>query len=350
MSTQIYHEAESQRQFVRVRIPIYVEIDQARYLVDDWSVAGFGVLQAIKGHNVNDRFPARLIFTFENFELACTLESKLIYVDSNPARFGCLFVDVGPGQSSLLRHILDGYLAGEIVNAGDILRVVGRDSAAARQPAMASSTGRTRSAGAKIGAVLGSLVLLAAGAGLGYLAWLGIQERWLLTRAEYAVIEAPIFRVRAADAGAVERGDVPLLITAGEDIAAIRRSDGQSIPVASPCECTLVSWSVGVGENVVQGDTVAVLVAADRPLMVRARLRSVDASRLSPGSVAEIEVPGQSGTVRGTLERIDHRANLVAATKDAQKSYKSSFVEVLIRPETPLDFDTLGMTPIVTFR
>ena len=162
-------------------------------------------------------------------------------------------------------------------------------------------------------------------------------------------IEAPLFRVRAAEAGRIERGDVPLLIAAGADIAAIRRSDGQAVPVTSPCECSLVSWIAGLGENVVQGDLVAVLVAADRPLFVRARLRSVDAARLTQGSVAEITVPGQNGPINGTLERIDHRSNLVLSAKDGQKSYKSSFVEVIIRPDMPLDFDTLGMTPIVTF-
>ena len=349
MSTQIYHEAESQRQFVRVRVPIHVEIDNVRYLVDDWSVAGFGVLQGIRAREVDARFAARLIFTFENFELSCTLESRLVYRETDPDRFGCVFVDIGPGQSSLLRHILDGYLAGEIVNAGDILRVVGRDAGAVRVLPPPTAT-RVRSTGARLGTWIGSLLLLAAGVGLSYLAWLGIEERWLTKRADYAVIEAPIYRVRAGDAGMLERGDVQVLIAAGDNIAAIHRADGQIVPVPSPCECSLVSWTVATGENVLMGDTVAVLVAADRPLVVRARMRSIDAAGLSQGSVAEIRVPGGNGPILGALERIDHRANLVASTRDGQKTYKNSFVELVIRPETPLDFDSLGMTPIVTFK
>ena len=55
MKPQIVHEAEIHRQYVRLRIPIGVEIDGKRYSVDDWSMGGFGAPDGGA-----DRIPASL--------------------------------------------------------------------------------------------------------------------------------------------------------------------------------------------------------------------------------------------------------------------------------------------------
>ena len=80
MQPQIVHEAEVHRQHVRLRIPIAIEIDGTRYGVDDWSMGGVGRGRAITSRQPGERFPARLIFPFEDFEIALRLDCQMVYV------------------------------------------------------------------------------------------------------------------------------------------------------------------------------------------------------------------------------------------------------------------------------
>ena len=89
MKPQIVHEAEIHRQHVRLRIPIAVEIDGTRFGVDDWSMGGFGVAGPITSRQPGERFPARLIFPFEDFELTLRLDCQMVYVLPDLPRFGC---------------------------------------------------------------------------------------------------------------------------------------------------------------------------------------------------------------------------------------------------------------------
>ena len=84
--TQIVHEAEVHRQHVRLRIPIAVEIDGTRYAVDDWSMGGVGVASLITSRQPGERFPARLIFPLEDFEIALRLDCQMVYVEPDLPR------------------------------------------------------------------------------------------------------------------------------------------------------------------------------------------------------------------------------------------------------------------------
>src|SRR4051812_8219257 len=128
MHAQIVHEAEIHRQHVRLRIPIVVEIDGTRYGIDDWSMGGFGVASPITSRQPGERFPARLIFPFEDFELTLRLDCQMIYALPDLPRFGGKFLALSQGQLSLFRYLVDAYLSGELVSGGDVLAVVSRDN------------------------------------------------------------------------------------------------------------------------------------------------------------------------------------------------------------------------------
>src|SRR5512134_518893 len=100
MQPQIVHEAEIHRQHVRLRIPIVVEIDGTRYGVDDWSIGGFGVAGPITSRQPGERYPARLIFPFEDFEITLRLDCQMIYVLPDGSRFGSKFLALSQGQVS----------------------------------------------------------------------------------------------------------------------------------------------------------------------------------------------------------------------------------------------------------
>ena len=198
MQPQIVHETEVHRQHVRLKIPIGVEIDGRRFAVEDWSMGGFGIESGIAGHQPGERFPARLIFPFEDFEVSLKLDCQMVYILEDSTRFGCRFTGLSQGQAGLFRALIDSYLSGEIVGGGDLLGLAGRDGTAAARLDPKGLPVEDRGRGGRwLRRGLGYLLLLLVAAGLGTLVWLGVDERFLAVEAREAVIEAPTVRLRA---------------------------------------------------------------------------------------------------------------------------------------------------------
>ncbi len=130
MQAQIVHETEVHRQHVRLKIPIQVEVDGVRYQVDDWSVGGFGVESVITSRQAGERFPVKLIFPFEEFDMTMRFDARVVYADQEHGRFGCAFLGLSKQQTDVFRYLVDAYLSGEVVSAGDILQVRARDNTA----------------------------------------------------------------------------------------------------------------------------------------------------------------------------------------------------------------------------
>jgi mannuronan synthase len=348
---QIVHEAEIHRQHVRLRIPIVVEIDGTRYGVDDWSMGGFGVSGPITSRQPGERFPVRLIFPFEDFELTLRLDGQMVYVLPEIPRFGGRFLALSQGQLALFRYLVDAYLSGELVSGGDVLSVVGRDNAGeARVQKLFAALGQEETAGRRARRYLGLALFALAGVGLAALAVAGVYERYLVVATDRALIEAPIYRVEAPAAGTVVAGAAGLL-RRGDVVATIRNGNGEAaVPLPSPCECVLDEWLIPPGQAARPGDVVATLVATDQPLTVRARVPLEDARRLRVGQLAEITVPGQPERYRGQVERIDFRLRSarpgeppVLADADRQG------IPVVVRPDRPFEFENLGYVVSVRF-
>jgi alginate biosynthesis protein Alg44 len=349
MKPQIVHEAEIHRQHVRLRIPIGVEIDGVRYTVDDWSVGGFGVESPMTAHQPGDRFPARLLFPFEDFELTLRLEAQLIYVITDPPRFGGRFVALSQGQLGLFRYIVDAYLSGEIVSGGDILSVVGGDEAGDARVQKLFTTLNEQTGGAgRLGRYLGMTAFAVAGLALVGVILFGLYQRFIVVATERAVIEAPTYRVAATAGGVLEAGNGGLL-RRGDLVARITSANG-SIELASPCECVLGEWLIQPGGTVERGEAVATLVAADQPLTVRAELPFADARRLRVGQAADVVVPGKARSYQGQIERIDFR---LAGPRPGEppdlRDPERMDTTVIIRTERPLDFENLGFPVTVRF-
>lgn len=347
MTNEIVHDAEVHRQHVRLRIPITVEIDGARLTVDDWSLGGFGVLGDLPRRRPGDRFPVRLHLPFEDFELSLEVGCELVYRLDDGSRFGCRFTGLAPGQLALFRYLVDAYLSGELVAAGDVLSAHARGAAEALNPSRAGESDQG-TLGARLRRVLTFLVLLAVGVGLAGLAWLGARERWFTVRAEAAIVEAPIVRVVAPAAGRLRPGEPEPVLAVGGALGTIE-AEGGATALVSPCECSLVDWLAEPGQPVQAGEAVALLAAVDRPLLVRASVAARAARRLAPGDPALIELPGAQGSVPGRVDRIDLRGQLLGLAGGDPVTAARRPLVVIVRPDRPLDFELLGMPVEVRF-
>ena len=352
MELKTVNETEVHRQHVRLKIPIGIEIDGVRHVVDDWSIGGFGMEAERFAHKVGERFPTRLIFPFEDYEVTIETECETIYNEPEPRRVGCRFVSLSQGQLDLFRHIVDTYLSGELIDAGRLLKLVsnGYGTRVARENFKSQLNADPESNWQRV--LRGGTIGLVATASLGLLGllYLGLEQRFFGNQLHTAVIEAPLFKIRAPISGLVAPVENRPLIRAGMDIATIRGADGQNVPIASPCECVILDWLVGTGQIARFGEVIAILAAGDQPLMVRAGMDTDRAGQLREGDLAEIHFPGRQEVMRGQIEKIDYKPTLSAVREDNLTALGSTpMVQIYIRPDRPFDFDDFGTLVEIEF-
>lgn len=350
MQPQVVHEAEVHRQHVRLKIPISVEIDGTVFTVDDWSMGGFGIMADMTSRQPGERFGVKLVFPFEDFDVTLRLDCQMVYILEDNTRFGCRFLALSQGQLALFRYLVDAYLSGEIVSGGDILAVTGRDNTAAIRERAAGFNpyAEEQTLGRRVKRIVGYGLLGVATLGLAGLVGLGIQERFFTVRAENAVIETPVVRLRAPVAGILAPLILPNLLSPGTPVARIETADGRFVRIESPCDCVLEEWLVTPGQYAEQGENVALLVAADQPLLVRAQVEFAKAMRLEVGDLALIEVPGR-GEMRGQVERVDFRQRLAGTEPVPGETSSRRLAQVVIRPDQPFEFEDLGSMVGVRF-
>lgn len=352
MQPQVVHEAEVHRQHVRLKIPIQVEIDGVRYQVDDWSMGGFGVESVMTSRQPAEKFSARLFFPFEDFDMSMRFDARMVYADQEHGRFGCAFASISQDQSALFRYLVDAYLSGEVVSAGDILQVRSRGSSAITRQQRVEDLfpqEQTMSASVKRYGVYAGFGL----AGLALLAFvlLGIKERYFTIQATNAFVEAPVVQIRAPIAGrlisALRPGE-PLVV--GSLLGTLYGADGVSVSLESPCDCSVLQDIGRNGQQYQLGDPLVTLIKTDQPPMIRVQLPLEDVERLQVGDRAEVHFPGRSELLFGQIERIDLKPHLAALDRDSDDlPISRRLAQVLIRPDERLDSQDFGSLVSVRF-
>jgi len=352
MQPQVVHEAEVHRQHVRLKIPIQVEIDGVRYQVDDWSMGGFGVESVMTSRQPGEKFSARLFFPFEDFDMSMRFDARMVYADQEHGRFGCAFVSISQDQAALFRYLVDAYLSGEVVSAGDILQVRSRENTApARQQQVDDlfPQEQTLSASIKRYGVYAGFGL----AGLALLAFVlfGIKERYFTIHASNAFVEAPVVQIRAPIAGrlisALRPGE-PLVV--GSLLGTLYGADGVSVSLESPCDCSVLQQVGRNGQQYQSGDPLVTLIKTDQPPMIRVQLPLEDVERLQVGDRAEVRFPGRSELLFGQIERINLKPHLAALDRDDDGlPISRGLAQVLIRPDERLEIQDFGSLVSVRF-
>ena len=351
MQPQVVHEAEVHRQHIRLKIPISIEIDGTAFTVDDWSMGGFGIMSEMTSRQPGERFSVKLMFPFEDFDVTLRLDCQMVYILEDNTRFGCRFLGLSQGQLALFRYLVDAYLSGEIVSGGDILAIAGRDNTAAVRERTAGFNpyAEEETWGRRVKRIVGYSALALAGIGLVALVGLGVQERFFTVRAETAVIHTPMYRLRAPAPGVMSPLVLPTLLSPGTPVARIETNDGRFLRIESPCDCVHFEWLVAPGQFAEQGEEIALLVAANQPLLVRAQVAFDKATGLGQGDLALIDVPGRDGQMRGQVESVDFSPSLRRVDGAVGLEPSRRQAEVIIRPDQPFEFEDLGSMVTVRF-
>lgn len=353
MQTQTITESEVHRQHVRLKAPIQVDLDGVRYEVDDWSIGGFAVESAMTSRLPDERFAVRVVFPFEAFEMSMRVDVRMVYVDPEHGRFGCAFLGLSTDQMAMLRYVVEAYLAGEMVSAGDLLQAKGA-GAAGRRPASLDAfedpdrhgqpgPALRRHAGLAISGLVATVLL----AFVTFQLWAGP----FANRAETGVVDGPLREIRAPEDGrflALVDGNDTVQI--GDVLGTIHPPDGPVVALDSPCDCVVVEQFAGGGGLLRAGDPVAALIDAGATMLVRAELPLAEVRELAVGGRAAIEVVGRPETMRGEIVEIDLRPRLAALRRGGGGlSLSERRAQVLVRPDRPLAVEDYGVLVSLRF-
>lgn len=294
----ITHEAEVQRQHTRYRIPLTVTIAGKEYQVLDWSVAGLAMSGTIDGAAVGATYPIRLMFPFETFGMNLDGEAEVVYMDGEKKRVGMRFVNTTRQFANMTRFIIDAYISGEVVSAGDLLEVSARHYEA--KPRAEKSAGPVSPA-QRLRRMSGRVARIAAVAmltvGLTAFVAVSINERLFYVPANTAVISTDLVTIPAPTSGSLAFLATEPEVSRGDPVAAIETIDGKQIYVNSPCDCANYMNLAQIGDFVTLGTPlisfrrpdakpyIAAYVELDRAVKIMEGARAV--ARLADGSRIE---------------------------------------------------------------
>ncbi|MCV2866053.1 PilZ domain-containing protein [Albidovulum sediminicola] len=276
----IVHEAEVQRQYVRVRVPALVEIKGAEVECYDWSVNGLG-LNATQGNfKVGQRISGEMGFNFDGFMMSVEFDAEvrhvreMTYEGRDVHRIGLEFSELSSRSQALLRYVSSAYITGEAVAAGDMLHLVQRDnSARPRKSAarLAEDLTRTQRFVQAMRQPI-SWIILAVVLTFSFMLTSNAFYRnaYIRTLATAEVTtDTPTARAPAAGVITFIAGNEGDVIPTGNPLLGVRRPSGEEIFVDSPCDCTIVSIAHTVREFVEVGDVVLRLLHPDSKTFVR---------------------------------------------------------------------------------
>lgn len=278
----IVHEAETQRQHARYHIPLEVIHQGQRYGVADWSVSGFALrdvsLDLTKG--AIEQFT--LVFPFDTYELTLVIEAEIRYNDRVRRRIGVKFLNLNARQINVIRYVLEAFLSGEIVEAGDILEVTARNvsSQSRAVPAVAGPvsmrdniyllTRRFVTWGLLVAIAFGVIVFLAA----------SLYEKSFVVQASSAMIAGNSYILSSPSDGLISDIKPGASLKPGDKVYDVVSKPGETVSVASVCTCSIREVYAANGTYVREGDKVASVLEPNSKQYIEALIERAELTRL----------------------------------------------------------------------
>jgi alginate biosynthesis protein Alg44 len=340
---QIVHEAETQRQHARYKLPLKVAFQGHLYKVADWSVGGIGIVGIDFDIGVGSVQTFRLIFPFDSFELLLAVEGEIRYIDHDKQRIGVRFVRLTPRQSNVMRYLVEAMLAGEVVDAGDIIEVTARRfDAVSRQVPQATPKTYLQRARRSVGKAAAYGLIILIGVGLFDFAISGAYERLFTVDARSAAVAGEVVVLASPVAGQLALTATSGSVARGAPVFQIADQSQSKIPVTSPCDCFILKVAANDGTYVRAGDTVVTLVPRSSRQYVSALVDPTMVMRLYPG--ASVRLQYVDGTVIDPA-----RIVRMPPTLNSNGIATTDLVPVEIDPGRALTADAIGQPVAVRF-
>jgi alginate biosynthesis protein Alg44 len=331
------HEAETQRQHVRVRIPLEAEIDGRYFVVRDWSVGGVAFEDLDPPRRVGERFTAKLFFPIDAMEFNLALACEVRHAHPGSGVTGCAFTDLDPAQLSLLHYLVGAYLSGEIVSQDDIMTVLSRENfTKERKQKQTGSPLRERLKAIKRWVTVAALCAI--GIGLVVYVAAAIYQHMYVSEFDGFVATSDAVYVRAPADGLVDSLSLEALqpVQKGSNVGAIKDPEGVLTPLSSPCDCVVLATPTPVGSIVDRNAPVAVLAPDGAEMNVVVRMPGEKLRGIAAGKRASLTLFDTGEIVGGTVQAVQ-RYTPVSSSNDRGLPAIQSYATVTIRPDHILD-------------
>ncbi len=357
MVVQVKHEAEVSRQHARYRIPARLAIEDREYDLNEWSVSGFSIL-GVSGDlsTWNPRRHGRMSFDLEGFELTLDLDYEILSHDPDGGLLRARFIDLSHGSLSVLHYIINAYLAGEVVTAGDVLHVAGRDARVKKNldERLEESVDAFTALRQRLTRITGQAALAVLFALLVGFIGFKLFSRLYLVDAVTARVHGPVLVLRAPDNGVFETDDPEPRPTApGDFLGMVSLIGGGAASVESPCACDLLEVLRFNGAFVGRGEPLAVMLPAGATLRIEAQIAFVDVAKVRLGHRATVRLADGTrlaGRVEA-LRSVDRMADVRALTlRDVPESIRTATVYLATEATIPVAMlDSVAAVTINTF-
>ena len=377
----VVHEAEAQRQHPRVRIPGTLHLSreghEARYALGDISAGGLSFVVGDGARfRVGDVCRGRLAFTVAPVAFVLPVTLQIRNLADGARRVGAQFQDLGPREIAVLRQLIGGTLAGELVGTGDIITALSRDNFTKARPAKEASAGLSGTARAR------ALTMTVAMFTIGVIAFIyavaKIYAMAFVTHASAAKIAAPTFNVSmprdgtffslVPPGGTVKKGQplgsfqAAMLDVVQTDLGSLHLSPDQLSELmgeqlkgtlTSPCDCKVQQQFAVDGQYVNRSQPLFELTPADAKPYVLARFRFESIDELPIGRSLAFTISGESGERYGKVRdvRLLSANGVESGASDIRglnNPGTTADVIVTIEPDQPIDRQLINRPVEVT--
>lgn len=228
----------------------------------------------------------RLSFAFQGFTVSLTVECRIDMTGGAGGGAVLVFSDPTGDHLPQLRHLLNGWIAGDLVSLGQTLGVTTQPGGPAARPA-----GGAASSGSRVlSRLFGTAAMLALAAGL-----VAATLTLVYVRSYQVTLPVP--------ARIVAEGQVLTALAAGQidylnpeaaegDVAFTLRADGgQVLAVAMPCACTATVEGLALGSTVQAGDPVMTVHPEGAPMTARVNVPAERMFDLAAAESATLTLP-----------------------------------------------------------
>ncbi len=285
----------NRRRHVRYPIPARCTFEGTWHPVGDVSIGGFSVMDAESAPRIGSIVEAQLLFPLKDYSIIMSVSATVRWFDEGRQRAGLSFNDTDLSTESVIRHLIDSFVANEVVTVGDVMEVSKRfNDAKARNAAQAKKDQRRKTLAERIQDLKryakGGLYLALGAALVFYVARNGYANLFLKT-APSAFVD-----VEAIDAGALSNGTVVELsdkghFLKGETMLSLKDKAGTLTPLVSPCDCAVLSVLTAENAFVREGDILVRLAGEDARVFIRAKIDSATMMKLSPRTTVDVQFP-----------------------------------------------------------
>lgn len=332
-AVKIVHEAIDERQYVRIKIPVQLDIldFSDTYTIESLSVDGFDLdLKKSDSFELGKSYKGVISVNTESLNYTIKLTFKVVHVTGS--NIGFQFVDLEDKKRDVIRYFTQAYLAGEMISANGAFNVQQRENSV---KARKNKVSFTRTPFERFKAFFASLLFFSfAFAVFAFVAYKLYNYLFVVTP-EYAVVDTQAYVVKMpasanlsvlvdAATKSINTGD-PLVTYASEEIPTLESIEQLSLfaelsqtqidailkstqvvkTISSPCDC-VIYWPNGdshVNRFAFENEEVMHLIPESANYFIRAEFSGSDFNKVNIGDEVNLSIWGEEQSIKGTVKK-----------------------------------------------